>query len=124
MRSRGRLGALLLGGMLAAAAPARAQFVSLTRCHGAFPCDRPFGLQYRPDPLIAGPYSSEPSSAVSAHIELKKKPEVELDKPLKMSDAVDASVKAFLRRHPAPKREPAKAPAEKPAAPPADPPQP
>jgi len=122
MRGRGRLGALLLGGMLAAAVPARAQFVSLTRCHGAFPCDRPFGLQYRPDPLIAGPYASGPSSAVSAHVDLKTKPEVELDTPLKMSgDAVDASVKAFLRRHPAPRHEPAKKPAAKE---PSDPPRP
>ena len=112
--------------MLAAAVPARAQFVSLTRCHGAFPCDRPFGLQYRPDPLIVGPYASAPSSAVSAHVDLKTKPEVELDTPLTMSgDAVDASVKAFLRRHPAPKQEPAKAlPEKKPAAPPSDPPRP
>lgn len=115
MKGRGRLAALLLGGMLAAV-PARAQFVLFTRCHGAYPCDRPFGLQYRPDPLIAGPYSSAPGSAVAGHIELKTKPEVELDKrpTPAVDDAVDASVRAFLKRHPVPKRAPQKPHAEKP----------
>lgn len=124
MKARFRLLAFLFGGLLAAAVPARAQFTVFSRCHGAYPCDRPFGLQYRPDPLIAGPYASAPTSAVAAHIELKTKPEVELDKrPAPAADdAVDASVRSFLKRHPAPARAPEKPGAAKPPAKPAQPP--
>ncbi len=41
-----------------ASAPARAQFVALSRCHGAFPCSIPFAVIYRPDPLLAGQYGN------------------------------------------------------------------
>jgi hypothetical protein len=121
-----RLAALLFAAGLVAAAPASAQFVSFTRCHAAFPCNEAFGLQYRPDPLIAGPWaSSVPSSAVSAHIELKSEPKVQVDtRPDGSSDDVlDASVRSFLKRHPAPKRVPDTAPA-KPADPAPDPQKP
>jgi hypothetical protein len=92
--------------LLLSAVPASAQFIQLTRCRAALPCSQPFGLQYRPDPLIAGPYSSMPASAVSGHIELKANPKVELDKPPAppLDDAVSNSVRYFLRKHPVPKK--------------------
>jgi len=103
---------LSLAGFLLAAVPARAQFVEFTRCHGAYPCNRPFMIQYNPDPLIAGPYgSAPPASAVSAHVELKANPKVQLDNtaPLPLSgDAVGASVKAFVKRYPTLKAAPPK----------------
>ncbi len=106
------LGVLLAAGGLLAAAPVRAQFIPFTRCHGAYPCNRPYEIQYKPDPLIAGPYpAAAPASAVSAHVALNGKFEVELDKPAPLpisEDPVDASVKAFLKRYPAPKTAPAK----------------
>jgi hypothetical protein len=107
MATRRLCAAFLFAAGLAAAAPASAQFVAFSRCHGAYPCNQPFGLQYNPDPLIAGPYASGPTSAVAGHIELKKIPEVKLDtRPQEppVDDAVTASVRAFLKRHPALKR--------------------
>ena len=74
-----------------------------SRCQTAYPCNQPFGLQYRPDPLIAGPWTSgSPASAVSAHIELKKPLSIGLDKPKPPStdDPVDNSVRYFLRKYP------------------------
>ncbi len=109
---------ILAAAGLFAASAARAQFVPFTRCHGAYPCNVPFVIQYKPDPLIAGPYPSAPSSsAVSAHVELKKNPEVVLDKPateLPLSDdPVEASVRAFLKRNPGFKPKDPKAPVGK-----------
>jgi hypothetical protein len=89
--------------VLLAAAPARAQFVLFSRCQTAYPCNQPFGLQYRPDPLIAGPWApGAPASAISAHIELKVPPSIELDKPKTpaMEDPVNNSVRYFLRKYP------------------------
>ena len=85
------------------AAPVSAQFVLFSRCQTAYPCNQPFGLQYRPDPLIAGPWSNgSPASAVSAHIELKVPPSIELDKPRTPAtdDPVNNSVRYFLRKYP------------------------
>ena len=39
-----------------AAETAQAQFVPMSRCRAALSCSIPFSIQYRPDPLIAGPY--------------------------------------------------------------------
>ena len=89
--------------VLLAAAPARAQFVLFSRCQTAYPCNQPFNLEYRPDSLLAGPWSkSSPASAVSGHIELKWKPSIELDKPKTpaMDDPVNNSVRYFLRKYP------------------------
>ena len=86
-----------------AAAPASAQFVLFSRCQTAYPCNQPFGLQYRPDSLIAGPWApGGPASAISAHIELKVPPSIELDKPKTpaMEDPVNNSVRYFLRKYP------------------------
>jgi len=38
-----------------AAETAQAQFVPMSRCRAALSCSIPFSIQYRPDPLIAGP---------------------------------------------------------------------
>ena len=106
--------------LLAAAAPASAQFAAFSRCHAAWPCSEPFHLEYRPDPLLAGPWAADTSSAVSGHIELKASPRVELDKPKEppVDDPVEASVRYFLRKHPVVKPKapaPEAAPAEGPA---------
>ncbi len=89
--------------VLLGAAPVRAQFVLFSRCQTAYPCNQPFNLQYRPDPLLAGPWSNgSPASAVSGHIELKVPPSIELDKPKTpaMEDPVNNSVRYFLRKYP------------------------
>ena len=115
---------LFAAGALALAAPASAQFVMFSRCHGAYPCNEPFHMQYRPDPLLAGPWADVPNTAVSAHVELKSKPTIELDKPREQpaEDPVGASVRYFLRKHPAPKKpKPGAPPAEPAAAPPPEP---
>ncbi len=107
--------ALAAAGAFVLATPARAQFVPLTRCHGAWPCSQPFGLQYKPDPLLAGPWAQgAPTSAVSAHVELKAQPKVELDKPKTPAadDPVEASVRYFVKKHPGPKKTKATPPPE------------
>ncbi|HTO89023.1 MAG TPA: hypothetical protein VMR54_15995 [Thermoanaerobaculia bacterium] len=124
MKTRRGLAAFLIAGGLCAA-PASAQFVQLTRCHGAYPCNQPFGLEYNPDPLIAGPWSQgAPTSAVSAHVELNSKPKVVLDKPepAPLSDPIGPSVRAFLKKYPAPKKAKSEEPAA--AAKPAEPAKP
>ncbi len=97
-----RLAAIAASAVLVSAATASAQFMQMARCHQAYPCALPFGLQYRPDPLIAGPYTNAPGSAVSGHIELKAKPKFELDKrPLPLSDDfAESAARAFVKRHP------------------------
>jgi hypothetical protein len=115
---------LFVAGALALAPPASAQFVMFSRCHGAYPCSEPFHMQYRPDPLLAGPWADVPNTAVSAHVELKGKPTIELDKPKELAadDPVAASVRYFLRKHPAPKKPKTSAPPPAPEA--AAPPEP
>jgi hypothetical protein len=49
---------LLLTGGLLISVGVQAQFVPLSRCHGAFPCAIPFAVEYRPDPMIAGQYGN------------------------------------------------------------------
>jgi hypothetical protein len=89
----------------------------LTRCRAAFPCSEPIGLQYHPDPLIAGPWAQgAPSSAVSAHVVLKQNPKIELDQrePAEPppDDPVVSSVRFFLKKHPGLKKPTAKPEAE------------
>jgi hypothetical protein len=94
---------LISAAALAMAAPASAQFELFSRCQTAYPCNQPFHLQYRPDPLFAGPWSkASPASAVSAHIELKSPPSIGLDKPKTPAtdDPVNNSVRYFLRKYP------------------------
>jgi len=116
---------LALAGALAAAAllrapAASAQFAAFSRCHAAWPCSEPFHLEYRPDPLLAGPWAADTSSAVSGHIELKANPKIELDQPKEppVDDPVAASVRYFLRKHPVvkPKAPGAPEPAKEPPA--------
>lgn len=103
MRARLPLAGLLSASALFLASPASAQFVLFSRCQTAYPCNQPFGLQYRPDPLIAGPWTNgSPASAISAHIELMVPPSIELDKPKAppLDDPVNNSVRYFLRKYP------------------------
>ncbi len=103
MRARLPFIGLLSAAALAMASPASAQFVLFSRCQTAYPCNQPFGLQYRPDPLIAGPWApGAPASAISAHIELKAHPSIDLDQPKTppLDDPVQNSVRYFLRKYP------------------------
>lgn len=106
--------ALIAIGVLIAAAMS-AQFVSLSRCQAAYPCAFPFGLQYRPDPLIAGQYGRVPDSAISVRLPLKA-PLIPLLDTRPQSDlgAVDAAVRKSLEMHPPPRAGKTKPPAREP----------
>ena len=113
MRRRLALAAAFAEAALLYASTASAQFAAFSRCHAAWPCSQPFHLEYGPDPLLAGPWAADASSAISAHVELKANPKIELDKPKEppVDDPVEASVRYFLRKHPVVKPKPAE-PAE------------
>jgi hypothetical protein len=103
--------ALIAIGVLIPAAMS-AQFVSLSRCQGAYPCAFPFGLQYRPDPLIAGQYGRMPDTAVSVRLPLQAPLFPQLDKrPQPDLGAVDAAVRKSLEMHPPPSAHNTKRPA-------------
>jgi hypothetical protein len=95
---------LVFLGMLAAPA-VKGQFVHLSRCHAAYPCLIPFGLQYSPDPLIAGPYAQPFTTAVSGRIELKTPLKVEIDKPIDQK-AIDEAVRKTIEIHDSAKNPP------------------
>jgi len=95
-------GALFTIGLLAAGAMS-AQFVTLSRCQAAYPCAFPIGLQYRPDPLIAGQYGRVPDTAISLRLPLKAPLIPEFDRrPQPDLGAVDAAVRKSLEMHPQP----------------------
>ena len=94
-------GALFLVG-LSSAGPAGAQFVSLSRCHSAYPCSIPFGLQYRPDPLIAGQYGQPGHTPLSGHMELRLPLKVEIDRPLDQKALDQAMRKSVEVQRPGP----------------------
>jgi hypothetical protein len=94
--------------------------VLFSRCQTAYPCNQPFALQYRPDPLIAGPWTNgSPASAVSAHVELKTPLAFGVDRPTTTSvdDPVNNSVRYFLRKYPPVLTKPHDTKAEPPAPP-------
>jgi hypothetical protein len=104
-------GALIAIGVLIADAMS-AQFVSLARCQAAYPCAFPFGLQYRPDPLIAGQFGRVPDSAISVRLPLRAPLFPQLDKrPQPDLGAVDAAVRKSLEMHPPPSARNTKPPA-------------
>lgn len=110
---RGLSLALALAGGFLAAAPASPQFVPLSRCRAAYPCGFPFGLQYRPEPLIAGQYGNVGNTAISVRVAVQSTFAPEIDKRYSIDEeAVDAAVRMFLRKHPL--RLPAPAPALEP----------
>jgi hypothetical protein len=103
MKTRQLLRPVFFGIGLLAAAALPAQFVSLSRCQAAYPCAIPFGVQYRPDPLIAGQYGRVPDSAISIRLPLKTPLMPDLDKrPQPDLGAVDAAVRKSLEMHPPP----------------------
>ena len=94
---------LIALGFLAAHA-ASAQFVPMARCGAAFPCSIPFGLQYRPDPLIVGPYGAPGIGFFSFGVSLDPKPTIRIDVRRGNDSPVDAAVRTFLEEHPAEKK--------------------
>lgn len=114
MQRRLLLGALIAVGLLTAAALS-AQFVSLSRCQAAYPCAFPFGLQYRPDPLIAGQYGRLPDTAISVRLPLRTPLIPQLDRrPQPDLGAVDAAVRKWLEMHPPPRARNTKPPGREP----------
>ena len=106
-------GSLFVAGFLTAGAMS-AQFVSLSRCQAAYPCAFPFGLQYRPDPLLAGQFGRVGNTAVSARIPLQAPLTPELDKRPQLDlGAVDAAVRKSVEMlHPPPGARNKKTPAD------------
>jgi hypothetical protein len=110
--SRAAFRVLLPAAAFAAASGAQAQFVQLTRCQAAYPCNVPFGLQYKPDPLIAAQYANVPTTAFSGRIDLQwplLPPAIDLSKELQHQDFAREAARIFVMRHPAPKPTPAPA---------------
>lgn len=104
---------LLAAAVLAAAPAARAQFVQLTRCQAAYPCSVPFGLRYKPDPLLAAAYGNVPNTVFSGRIDpgrLLQTPVVDLSKAVENQDFARDAARVFVLRHPAPKATPAAPP--------------
>jgi hypothetical protein len=110
VKSNRLLPGLFLLGFLATSF-SEAQFVRFSRCHAAYPCLMPFGIQYNPDPLIAGQYGQPNTTAISGHIELKFPMKVEIDKPIDQK-AIDEAVRKTLEFQPAEKKPAATPPAE------------
>jgi hypothetical protein len=97
------------------AAAMSAQFVSLSRCRAAYPCAFPFGLQYRPDPLVAGQYGRMPDTAISFRLPLHAPLIPQLDKRPQLDlGAADAAVRKSLEMHPPPSAPNTRPPAREP----------
>ena len=97
-------GLFFAAGFLGAVA-LQAQFVPLSRCRAAYPCAFPFGLQYRPDALIAGQYGHMGNTGLAASVALKRPLQIEVVRHGPSdSRAIDDAVRQFLATHPPSKR--------------------
>ena len=93
-------GPLFAAGLLASSV-AQAQFVPLSRCRAAYPCSIPFGLEYRPDPLIAGQYGGAGNTTMVARIALRPPFTPRIETRVSPDDkAIDEAVRKFLATHP------------------------
>jgi len=80
---------------------AAGQFVPLSRCRGAFPCSIPFSLVHRPDPLIAGQYGGQPTSALSVRVPLSGAFAPEVERPRGTDEkTIDDAIRRLPRRYP------------------------
>ena len=114
---------LLVVSCLLAADAALAQFVPMARCAAAFPCSIPSGVQYRPDPLVMGPYAASENSAISFRTTLDARPTITIDIRPRDNTPIDAAVRTFLQQYPATKKtEPVNAEKTDPKPPPPEPP--
>lgn len=83
----------------------QAQFVPLSRCRSAYPCAFPFGLQYGPDPFIAGQYGGMGNTGLAASVALKRPLRFEVVRHTAPDTrAIDEAVRQFLATHPPGKR--------------------
>jgi len=96
--------ALLVVSCLLAADAAMAQFVPMSHCGAAFPCSIPYGVQYRPDPLVLGPYAAPANSAFSFGATLDPRPMITIDIRPRDNTPVDAAVRTFLQQYPTTKK--------------------
>ena len=100
MKRHAFCGLFLAAGLLASSA-AQAQFVPLSRCRAAYPCAVPFGVQYRPDSLIAGQYGGAGNTAMVARIGLRPPFTPQIETRVSPDDkAIDDAVRKFLATHP------------------------
>ena len=95
-------GLFVLAGLLVAPI-VQAQMVPLSRCHAAFPCSIPFSSQFRPDPLVAGPYDGVGSGGmlVTIPMALPLQPRIEKSRPSDIGQALDADIHRALSHAPA-----------------------
>jgi len=114
---------LLFVSCLLAADAALAQFVPMAHCAAAFPCSIPYGVQYRPDPLLMGPYAAPANSAISFRTTLDARPTITIDIRPRDNTPVDAAVRTFLQQYPATRKtEPAESEKTDPKPKPPEPP--
>ena len=88
---------------LAAASQARAQFVQLTRCQAAMPCAIPFGIRYKPDPLLAAAWGNMPHTVISMRADPARPfetPAIDLSKALDRQDWAREAARIFVLRNP------------------------
>ncbi|HKD11690.1 MAG TPA: hypothetical protein VKE50_06420 [Thermoanaerobaculia bacterium] len=91
---------LLLAAGFLVSVGAQAQFVPLSRCHGAFPCSIPFAVDYRPDPMIAGQYGNTVSHVplvVSVPMKLPIRPELQRSVATPLGAALEDAIHRTLQ---------------------------
>ena len=89
--------------LLAAAAPARAQIVPVTRCNGAIPCNIPYGL--RPADAAGwtpGSNVGQGHTGISMSTNFQDGLLPKIDKPPVSEDPVEAAARMYVRKYPAP----------------------
>lgn len=96
-----RTALLALAGALVAVT-ARAQFVPMSRCQAALPCSIPFSISYRPDPLIAGPYSGTGNTGLlmSVPIGFPLAPRLEKSHAPDFGAALEADIRRTMQAKP------------------------
>jgi hypothetical protein len=96
-----RTALLALAGALVAVT-ARAQFVPMSRCQAALPCSIPFSISYRPDPLIAGPYSGTGNTGLlmSVPIGFPLAPRLEKSHAPDFGAALEADIRRTMHAKP------------------------
>jgi hypothetical protein len=82
-----------------AAETAQAQFVPMSRCRAALSCSIPFSIQYRPDPLIAGPYGGPGNGgfAVTVPLGWPLAPRIEMSRGPDLGAALEADIQRSAR---------------------------
>jgi hypothetical protein len=97
------LAAAAIFSFLAAAAPAPAQIVPVTRCNAAIPCNIPYGL--RPADAAGwtpGANVGQGNTGISMSTNFADGLLPQIDKPPVSEDPVEAAARMYVRKYPAP----------------------